>query len=561
MDINSESGVRGEHQGQRKKRRVKRRVRRRRGPEEKKNSEYLEATLLGEHQDQSITEVTEPGQSQEEKNSEYLEAAAYGELEKMVTLLNNGADILSKNERGDSALHRAAMMGRDEIVKELLDRGLDVNLRGQNGKTPLMEATLWGLESIFNILVEAGADVTCRDESGVNALHYAAMSGQDTMVKKLLDRGLDIDSQQTEAYETPLMLAANGGHSSTVNLLFEKGAKLNLKASDGRSAFQIILDKEMTGAREEILNSMMKRLQDDYDEAEEQYKLKRKIKDMTQSSVELRDCLSSLSDRFKWGSLKYWLMLVLNFLILLLTLSFYFIDVYKDLNFTLFLFKQAGTNFASEISSCKPDFDSNFTETIKFCQREFDATECLILLDTVKTVGENCFNQEQRFISSPGEWNTAGIISAIHCALPIVMTMFIWLIQNKFKICKKEKWLMIPFPFVSKVLNFHYTRKLFGVYTMDRNSDIKKFLYDIYKNKLVEKLRINEAVVNLSHLIEATAESSFQFWFQAVYLMPTIFISFTVESQSLNLFEWRIVSILISFGTFALTFYKIRYNS
>ena len=72
------------------------------------------------------------------------------------------------------------------------------------------------------------------------------------MVKKLLDRGLDIDSQQTEAYETPLMLAANGGHSSTVNLLFEKGAKLNLKASDGRSAFQIILDILYDNLSEEV---------------------------------------------------------------------------------------------------------------------------------------------------------------------------------------------------------------------------------------------------------------------------------------------------------------------
>ena len=89
-----------------------------------------------------------------------------------------------------------------------------------------------------------------------------------------------------------------------MKLLLDNGAKLNLKARDGRSAFQMILDKELTGEREEILNSMMKRLLEDYDEAEEQYTLKRKIKAMTQSSVGLRDCLSSLSDRFKWGSVK-----------------------------------------------------------------------------------------------------------------------------------------------------------------------------------------------------------------------------------------------------------------
>ena len=76
-----------------------------------------------------------------------------------------------------------------------------------------------------------------------------------------------------------------------------------------------------------------------------------------------------------------------------------------------------------------------------------------------------------------------------------------------------------------------------------------KNFFELYKNKWVEKIRRNEAVVNLSHLIEATAESSFQFWFQTVYLMPTIFVRFTSKTQGstkwTDLFQWRIISILI----------------
>ena len=347
-----------------------------------------------------------------------------------------------------------------------------------------------------------------------------------------------------------------------MKLLLDNGAKLNLKARDGRSAFQMILEKEMTWAREGILNSMMKRLQEDYNEAAEHYKLKREIKAMTQSSVGLRDCLSSLGDRFKWGSLKYWLMLIFNLFLLIQRLSFYFLDLFTDLQFTLNQFNQAGRNFSSEMNACKPDFDTKFTETIKFCQREFNSTECLNLLYTVKTHGENCFNREQRFVLNPEEWNTAGIISAIHCALPIVMAILFWLIQNKFKICSKDKFLKIPFPFISILYNFQYTRKMFGVYTMDRNSSDKKVICELEKGEWIEKIRRNEALVNLSHLIEATAEASFQFMFQTVYLMPTIIISFTTESQGTtkwtDLFQWRIISILLSFGTFAFTFYNIR---
>ena len=116
--------------------------------------------------------TNEPGDSQEQKNYEYLNAAADGKLEKMVTLLDNGADILSKDEKGNSALHRAAMEGHDEIVKELLDRSLDVNFRGWNDWTSLIWAAFAGQESTFNILLEASADVTCRSKAGLDALMF-----------------------------------------------------------------------------------------------------------------------------------------------------------------------------------------------------------------------------------------------------------------------------------------------------------------------------------------------------------------------------------------------------
>ena len=50
--------------------------------------------------------------------------------------------------------------------------------------------------------------------------------------------------------------------------------------------------------------------------------------------------------------------------------------------------------------------------------------------------------------------------------------------------------------------------------------------------------------------------------FQTIFLIPTILISFTDAGGSIiwtDLFNWRIASILISFGTFALTFYNIRW--
>ena len=169
----------------------------------------------------------------------------------------------------------------------------------------------------------------------------------------------------------------------------------------------------------------------------------------------------------------------------------------------------------------------------------------------VTKLGENCFNREQRF-DIPLEWKTAGIITAVHLALPILMTFIIWLLQHNFKICNIKAISTMPFPFVTKFVNFIFTIGLFSSYLSGEEEN---------ETKWFEKIRKNEAIVNISHLIEATMESSFQFWFQTIFLIPTIIISFTDAGGSIiwtDLFNWRIASILISFGTFALTFYNIR---
>ena len=232
------------------------------------------------------------------------------------------------------------------------------------------------------------------------------------------------------------------------------------------------------------------------------------------------------------------------------------------MNFSLHLFYQSSRNFSYEIHACRPNFESKFQETIDNCQTNFTLTKCLNLLQESKSLGDGCFNKEQRFLDNREEWSTAGTIAALHCAMPFLVSLVIWIIQNNFKICSKEKLMNIPVPIISKIKNFHYTRKLFGVYTEDRNSDNDRVWYEIETKELIEKIRKNEAVVNLSHLIEATTEASFQFVFQTVYLMPTLFISFTAKSQGLtnwtDLFQWKILSILMSFGSFAFTFYNIR---
>ena len=66
-------------------------------------------------------------------------------------------------------------------------------------------------------------------------------------------------------------------------------------------------------------------------------------------------------------------------------------------------------------------------------------------------------------------------------------------------------------------------------------------------------------------MIEATIESSFQFWFQTIYAFPTILLTVNEDNEGQTRIDtndfvnMRMLSILFSFGTFAFTFYNIRY--
>ena len=83
-------------------------------------------------------------------------AALHGRTEAAAWLLDNGADIGSRNRDGSTALHSAAFVGRTEIVQLLLERGADANAVDANGARPLdstqadAETTAWiaGLLSV-----------------------------------------------------------------------------------------------------------------------------------------------------------------------------------------------------------------------------------------------------------------------------------------------------------------------------------------------------------------------------------------------------------------------------
>ena len=208
-------------------------------------------------------------------------AARNGNLEELRRLLREGADVDSRNNRGETALHIASIWGRVEAVRELLSghgraananlqEGVDgltplhmavhcghaavvralireggavLDLRSNLGETPLHEAVSEGVSLRGQVLVdvvrgllsvESGrAVVDAVDDYGCTALHYAAKKGRIEAGRLLLAEGGASPMVVGINGITALHLAAAFGHLAFVQLLLENGAAIDAKDGGG----------------------------------------------------------------------------------------------------------------------------------------------------------------------------------------------------------------------------------------------------------------------------------------------------------------------------------------
>jgi len=149
-----------------------------------------------------------------------------------------------------------------EIIKLLLDKGADVHGTIKDntltrtiftmqwffeaGATPFIRASQSSDTELMKLLLKYGADPKAKTVNGDNALTLAGGIGwvdgvtferspKDNVeaVRMLLDLGLDPNSQNNEG-RTPLMGAALKGRNEVVQMLVDKGAKLDARDRGSR---------------------------------------------------------------------------------------------------------------------------------------------------------------------------------------------------------------------------------------------------------------------------------------------------------------------------------------
>ncbi|CAH2060663.1 unnamed protein product, partial [Iphiclides podalirius] len=173
---------------------------------------------FGTYPGEMTTETAAPNQA--DASTAFLRAARAGQIEKIISLLEQGVDINVSNANGLNAIHLASKDGHVEVVRELLERGAAIDAATKKGNTALHIASLAGQEAVVKLLVQNGAQVNIQSQNGFTPLYMAAQENHDGVVKFLLANGAN-QSLATEDGFTPLAVAMQQGHEKVVAVLLE----------------------------------------------------------------------------------------------------------------------------------------------------------------------------------------------------------------------------------------------------------------------------------------------------------------------------------------------------
>ncbi|NXL92740.1 RN5A ribonuclease, partial [Alectura lathami] len=185
--------------------------------------------------------------------SELNAAVTNREREKVLELLEKGADVNSRVEGGWTPLQVAVQAGDKDMVQLLLAKGACPHARKDNGGTAFTEAAIAGNLEILELLFACGFNVNDHDNNGFTAFMEAAWYGKEEALRFLYSKGAHVNLRRVASEEkkklskggrTALMDACWNGHFSVVKTLVEEmGADLNICDNEDRNALVHALTK------------------------------------------------------------------------------------------------------------------------------------------------------------------------------------------------------------------------------------------------------------------------------------------------------------------------------
>ncbi|HEX4083403.1 MAG TPA: ankyrin repeat domain-containing protein [Chthoniobacteraceae bacterium] len=180
------------------------------------------------------------------------EAADVGDVEAVKRIIGEGAKIDELNYLGAPPLQYAVARGYIEIARILVDNGADVNFRIEKGGTPLMGAATCLKPRSIEFLLSQRADPNKKGIDGLFPLAcpfqpaVAAVDKQIECIRLLISAGARIN-ERTDSGFTPLMKAAWFGNTQAAEELLRLGADPGLQDIRGRTAAAVASERSHDG--------------------------------------------------------------------------------------------------------------------------------------------------------------------------------------------------------------------------------------------------------------------------------------------------------------------------
>ncbi|XP_052699720.1 ankyrin repeat and death domain-containing protein 1A-like isoform X4 [Crassostrea angulata] len=177
-----------------------------------------------------IEKLVEDGADLESKDKygmrPVLWAAWFGHLEAIKVLITGGATPLCTNKQGMGILHCAAQNNHVGVMNFIFEslENMNINEGEITGRTPLHLASEAGhIEAVMR-LIDMSCDANARDKDGKTALHLAAEAGKSEVIRKLLNLGVEVSDRDADG-KTAMHIAAEEGHLNVIEVLFDFDAK------------------------------------------------------------------------------------------------------------------------------------------------------------------------------------------------------------------------------------------------------------------------------------------------------------------------------------------------
>jgi ankyrin repeat protein len=205
---------------------------------------------------------------------ELIAAVKEKSKEKVLTILNAGADVNAVDTNSRTPLFWAVLKEQEDIVELLLRKGANIDATDRENITPLMVAVATENSNTVDLLLKSHPNINMQNNREQTALHAAVAIGNLGIVERLIKAGADITICQhggtplhiaaqyhnTKVLEyliqvgtfvnvrdrngqTPLMVAAFSGDNKTLDLLIKSGANINAQDQQGATALYAAVEK------------------------------------------------------------------------------------------------------------------------------------------------------------------------------------------------------------------------------------------------------------------------------------------------------------------------------